>query len=51
MKLKQAIWLLIGVLMITQNPFIINGLTAIGYVICGYTLYKLNLQNGKRNYR
>ena len=50
MKLKQAILLLIGVLMITHNPFIINGLTAIGYVICGYTLYKLNIQN-ERNYR
>jgi len=41
MKTKHAFWLLIGTILITNgNPFIINGLDLLGWLIIGYTSYK-----------
>ena len=42
MKTKHAFWLLIGTILITEgNPFIINGQDALGWLIIGWTAYKL----------
>lgn len=42
MKTKHAFWLLIGTILITQgNPFIINGQDLLGWLIIGYTAYKV----------
>jgi hypothetical protein len=54
MKLKQAIWLLVGTMLIaTGDPLVLNGVDALGWFVLGYTIFKIstsdsyNLHYGK----
>lgn len=42
MKLKHAIWMLIGTyLLVEGNPLLVNGQDLLGYLILGYTFVKI----------
>lgn len=42
MKLKHAIWLLIGTWLVVEgHPLLINGQDLLGYVILGFTFAKI----------
>lgn len=40
--LKQGIWLLIGIILITADISRFNSMDVIGYIILGYTFYKIS---------
>lgn len=40
-KYKSYFYFIVGVLMVTSNPFVINGLTLIGYYLTIVSLYRL----------
>lgn len=42
MKVKHSIWLLIATFLVTTGePLLVNGLDLLGWVIFGYTFYKI----------